>query len=262
MSIWKSCSVCPMFDSRTMACYRRADEVIPVEDPSVLPEWCPQESKGRFPGHHTGFFPFDESKCKGCPGDSMNRSLPPMSCQNGLCRPLTDSCGDCPMYGLDWHGLAERDFGDDPFPAVTRRMADIIVRGINDRDMSYWEVDHTLFRYRIGWDRASRECHNFSIIGYLDGTFSVRIRQTKVGQAYLWMMEASVDHAEIDERYGYLFLFKGKSRYYNDSCLAIRIHDAQLAPVSEDDEEEESCCIPKPVPPPAKAHTTSLEAWL
>ena len=241
MSSWMPCAECPCYYAPTSDCYRRPDEVIHVDDPTVCPEWCPQCDRNRFPGHQHGKFPYHRETCKGCYYDRENPALVPPSCQHYNARPMNADSGECPYYVRGRPNDGNRvPISNDEIAVVTRRFAEIICRGINDHDLSFWDVDTCMHLYSIG---SCGGCHRFNIIRSKKGVFTVRLEQTKVGKnAWPYRMECVVDHAEIVDEYGYLFLYNGDNRHYNLGCVAIRIVDAEPVPVDTVDEDEEECC--------------------
>ena len=260
MTTWKSCSECPCFYAPDSDCYRIPDTVLHVEDPSTVPAYCPQESKDRFPGMRYGKFPYVKERCAGCRHDRDNPALVPPSCQNYVVRPLTETCGDCPYHTTVAGSMHASDgYANGWPPIVSRRFADIIVHGINDGDLSYWDIDSCMHRISIGYNR---ECRHFVVRRDRKGVFTVRVAQTRIARgAAIDIVELEVDHAEIVEDYGYLFLFRGDSRYYNQGCLAIRISDAEVEEQCEMEDEpvEEVCAVQTSPMELAKAST--LEEW-
>lgn len=264
MSTWMSCQECPCYFVPTSECYRRPDEVIHVDDPTVCPDWCPQEDSIRFPGNRFGKFPYHKETCEGCYYDADNTALVPPSCQGCRTRPLSEESGPCPYYVRSWKDEPScHPISDDILPAVTRRFADLIVRGINDGDLSFWDIDTTMHHYGIGGTERTG-CHRFLIKKDRRGGFRVCVDQTSMGHgSWVYRVELYVDHAEIVENYGYLFLYKGKNRYYNEGCVAIRIVDAEVDENTPDKEQEcETVECPEPESVKHAPRLMSLEAFI
>lgn len=256
--VWKSCRQCPFYHVPSSECYHIIEENH-VDDPDSLPSWCPQlpENPGRF---GTGRqFPYIEEKCEGCRADSSISCLGPCCCTNHVCRPMTETCGECPMKGLIFH-LPKMDFGKDAGPVVSSRVAELIRRGVVDGDMSYWEIDSQSYGYAIGWGVYQAEVHGFSLKRNKDGTFEAH-HYRWYGKRYIRTICCTVDHAEIQD--GILYLYAGKSRYLCSCCIAVKIHDAELQPEPEVEEEDECECETtvdeKPAP---KTKSITLEAWV
>lgn len=270
MSTWKCCRECPSFYAYSSDCYRRPDRVMHVDDPSVCPEWCPQENRVDFPGCRHGRFPYFEETCRGCYYDTQNSALAPASCQHYTVRPLDEKSGPCPYHVKSWRDEPKpAPICDDAFPAVTRRFAEIIMRGVNEGDLSFWDLDSCTQKISIG--RVPRSgCHRFCINVGRDGSFRVCTNQTGVGKScWIHLVEMVVDKAEIVEDYGHLFLFKGDNRHFNSCCIAIRIVDAVVdtTPIDDDLEcegvlAEDTCDCSHSSGTKTTARLTSLEAFI
>lgn len=263
MSTWMSCRECPCFFAQTSDCYRRPDEVIHVDDPSICPDWCPQEDSTRFPGHRFGKFPYHEETCDGCYYDQENSALVPPSCQGRCTRPVSEESGPCPYYVRSWRDEPSyHPISDDVLPVVTQRFAELILRGINEGDLSFWDIDSTMHNFSIGGTNRAG-CHKFSVRKDRRGGFRVCVDQTGMGRgSWVYRVEMNVDRAEIVEDYGYLFLYRGKNRFLNESCVAIRMIDAVVDTTPLDDEErcEEAECEPEPAKHAPRL--MSLEAFI
>lgn len=241
MNSWMPCVECSCYFAPTSDCYRRPDEVLHVDDPSICPEWCPQCDNNRYPGSRYGKFPYHKDTCKGCYYDTENHALVPPSCQHFSSRPLNADSGECPYHVKSWKEEKNRvPISDGEFAVVTRRFAELICRGINDHDLSFWDVDTCTHQYSIG---SCGGCHRFNIVRSKKGVFTVRLEQTKVGKnAWTYRMECVVDHAEIVDEYGYLYLYNGNNRHFNQGCVAIRIIDIAPEPTNVEVEDDEECC--------------------
>lgn len=97
------------------------------------------------------------TSCAGCAGDKCNSALEGDECQGHIIRPHGPEDGPCPYYaaqGCYPDELPKRDLGRKC--AVTRRMANIIERGINTRKFAYWPV--SLYTPTIGEHMSAGEC--------------------------------------------------------------------------------------------------------
>lgn len=97
------------------------------------------------------------TSCAGCAGDKCNSALEGDECQGHIIRPHGPEDGPCPYYaaqGCYPDELPKRDLGRKC--AVTRRMAEIIERGINTRKFSHWPV--SLYTPTIGEHMSAGEC--------------------------------------------------------------------------------------------------------
>ena len=103
------------------------------------------------------------TSCAGCAGDKCNSALQGDECQGHIIRPYGPDDGPCPYYaaqGCYPDELPKRDLGGRKC-AVTRRLAEIIERGINTRNFAYWPM--SLYTPTIGEHMSAGECSGIYI---------------------------------------------------------------------------------------------------
>lgn len=261
MSTWRCCDVCPCYHRPTETCYRDRDDLRHVEDPKVCPNWCPQETRSPLP--RKGKFPYYKPTCEGCRWDMANSALACCECQNNLVFPQSAESGECPMKDSYMQDLIGK-WGHGLVPMVTTRYAEIIVRGINEGDHSFWGINFMNCR-QLNSYLSGGQVRGFFLQEHW-GRMLVSLTQMRSKGAYA-MAKIAVDHAEIDGK-GVLKLFSGyKGTWDYDGIVHVMICDEPTPDsafvgthcVEEAEEETEDCEVCRPV---TRSKIASLEEFL
>ena len=259
----KNCNDCHFLHRPTSTCYRDRDAIRVVEDPSVHQDWCPQETYDRLPAR--GQHPYFEATCEGCRWKKDNHALAPFECQNHLCFPQSAESGECPMKGVDAMDLWQGSDDEGLIPMVTARYADIIARGINEGDFSFWGVDGIFSTFKLDGMCSGGQIRGFHL-RQSRGRMLASLRQMDC-HGFFDMTDLSVNRAVINGRGEVLSLFTNfESEWTNDGRMNIMICPVGTpgsrffkGVISAEDDEEEECEECRPVVRPKVA---SLEDFL
>jgi len=260
------CNDCNHYFKQDGQCYRCADGPRPIPDPTVRDPDCAQD-KGCPTGLYSAKFPYCRELCEGCRADSDNTILDDCECQGFKVRPRSIEDGPCPYYS------ATEPYGNTPRidrrgpPAVTKRMAEIIVRGIETGNYAYWEVDNCSGAIQIGSESEARDLC-ISVGGYN----RCRVLPARASLYITTFASATIeaDHAAIHGNDLVLTGSGGTLRIPIVSRAAIE--DARKMPAKntwavwsrpgEDDEDEDEPSVCEYKPPKAPPRTMTLEAFM
>jgi len=179
--------------------------------------------------------PYCYATCDGCLSDRDNHALKPDECQAHVSRPLNDSAGPCPYHSSEpsecFYGkkVKQLDFDNDSFPKVSSRFAEIVVRGINEGNMAYWQRHNFAWEYELPGELAYGEFRGWDLMKYPnDDGFVINVFHKGIvherNRYFHETYRGRVGHAKIDK--GVLKLYRNEgSTGFMDSVVCIEIVD-------------------------------------
>lgn len=251
-------------------------------DTDGRPDWCPVINGDIGRTDYARPFP---ASCKGC-----DNAWPMVSAGGKMQGGRTNSCAKYRIYPTDegdrvcpyYTSKASPKYLDaeiasmmckQTMPSIAPELADLVVKGINTGDLTYWRHCNT-HNYSGLAEISSTDCfplvcNNCSIQAEADGTFSCTL-YGRVGVANSEGRDISLKVAGLDEakiNSGMLLLLRSSSRKaYVDIPIAGRWDETgrvkgKNKPKSEEDEEcEEECNIEPEIKETVKQK--SLGEWI
>jgi hypothetical protein len=261
-------------------CYRLVAGPRKIEELTECPNdnWKVEEYGG---SSYKSKFPYARELCAGCRYDTDNHSLGLDECQGNVVRPKSEDDGVCLYRVVDTWDRPKLDlnFGDGPEPRISADLVPILLRAVNEGNISYFGYNSLYYRELDGCSRGlNRRTKNFHLSKggrygdcapespimfrqyFLDEkNFAVTTCEMPVNTAVFHSnysdprIELSY-HIEGQDNSPTAWIFVGE--------IAVKVKGKKAKAAAEEDEEEEEyedeeCCIEETIPKQQK----TLEGW-
>lgn len=236
------------------------------------PDWCPYSKDVNFGSllyEHT--HPYGET-CKGCIHcNTGERTMGANYCNSSIIFPVEGDGRPC-VFRQEHRSdeTIKRDLKGSVGPTVAKELVDIILAGINERNLTFWQTNDRCYNYFASMGSEPETwslCHDFYLLFDWKAGVKVVIGRRPRGNKGSQMETAEISgimHAEVSTDGDVLYLSDGTNRFNCRNRISILIAGADVPADEEDycdDEEECEYCTVDHVTLKENPSQKSLSEW-